>query len=366
MKKKIFLSNSIENSGDIILSNIENSLKVFNIKIKEHLETDRGVSLMNSGTSAIHLSLILSGVKERDEVICQTSTFAATAFPILYQKAIPIFVDSEKDTWNMCPDLLEETIKNRISKGKKPKAIIFVNLYGMPAKIDEILAISKKYDIILIEDAAESFGSSYKGKKCGTFGDYGILSFNNNKIITTYGGGALICKKQEDNEKAIFFATQAKDIAPHYQHSELGYNYKMSNLNASFGISQIINIKKQIQARRNINNFYNELFKDVDGITVLTEPSKDFSSNHWLSCVLIDKRKTGFSNEDLRLQLLEDNIESRPLWKPMHLQPIFKDYKYFGHSVSEELFNKGLCLPSGSNLTKLDFQRISASINKLL
>jgi dTDP-4-amino-4,6-dideoxygalactose transaminase len=261
---------------------------------------------------------------------------------------------------------LEAAIKYQISKNKKPKAIIVVHLYGMPAKIAEIAAIAKKYEIALIEDAAEALGSTYNRQKCGTFGDYGILSFNGNKIITTSGGGALVCKKAIDKEKAIFFATQARDAAPHYQHSEIGYNYRMSNVLAGIGRGQMEVLDKHIGLRRAMHQFYKNLFANVAGVSVFEEPSQEFHSNHWLSCVVIDSTKAGFTREDLRLQLDKDQIESRPLWKPMHLQPVFKGCAYYGTIVAEGLFNNGLCLPSGSNLTTEDRNRITLSIQKVL
>ena len=368
MKKKIFLSSSIKNEGYIPERSFFSSKNIgaFESKIESYLGDNKSVVALNSGTSAIHLALILSKVTVGDIVLCQSSTFSATANPIIYQRAKPIFIDSEKDTWNICPEYLEKTIKKYIAKGKKPKAIIVVHLYGMPAKIEIIKAIAEKYKIILIEDAAEALGSIYKGQKCGTFGDFGILSFNENKIITTSGGGALICKNREDKQKAIFFATQAREKSPHYQHSHIGYNYRMSNILAGIGRIQMEVLEEYISLRRINNQFYQDLFKNIDGVEVLVEPSEDYFSNHWLSCILIDEKKTKFSREDLRLKLLKDNIESRPLWKPMHLQPVFKKCKYYGSNVSEKLFNKGLCLPSGSDLTKVDLQRISMSINKLL
>jgi len=338
----------------------------FEIDLEEYIKSDVNVACVSSGTAAIHLALILADVQLNDEVICQTFTFSASANPIAYVGASPIFIDSEKDTWNMCPLALEEAIKDKIAKGKKPKAILFVHLYGMPAKIDEIVAISTKYEITLIEDAAEALGSTYKGQKCGTFGDFGILSFNGNKIITTSGGGALVCKSEEDKQRAIFLATQARDDAPHYQHSEIGYNYRMSNVLAGIGRGQMEVLDTHVSLRRKMNQFYKELFKDVDGVTVFTEPNLDFYSNHWLSCISIDASKTGFSSQELRLQLEKDQIESRPLWKPMHLQPVFQGCDYYGGRVAEDLFLSGLCLPSGSNLSNKDRVRISDSIEKML
>jgi len=338
----------------------------FEKDLQNYIKQDKAVACLSSGTAALHLALILANVQQGDEVLCQSFTFSASANPIVYQGAKPIFIDSESDTWNMCPDSLEKAIVEGIVSGKKPKAIIVVHLYGMPAKMDEISAIAKKHSITLIEDAAEALGSSYKGQKCGTFGDFGILSFNGNKIITTSGGGALVCKTKEDKQKAIFLATQARDDAPHYQHSQIGYNYRMSNVLAGIGRGQMEILDKHVALRRENHQFYQELFKDVEGVTVFKEPSEDYFSNHWLSCVLIDKSVTGFSREDLSLQLEKENIESRPLWKPMHLQPVFKDCLYFGMQVTENLFEKGLCLPSGSNLTDLDRERITTSIMKLV
>lgn len=334
----------------------------FENDLKNYLNNDIHVACLSSGTAALHLALILAGVTKEDYVICQSMTFSASANPITYQGATPIFVDSEMETWNMCPNYLEETIKDCLSKGIKPKAIILVHLYGMPAKIDEISEIAKKHEITLIEDAAEALGSTYKGKKCGTFADYGILSFNGNKIITTSGGGALVTKNTETKEKAVFLATQARDDAPHYQHSEIGYNYRMSNVLAGIGRGQMEVLDTHIKLRRDNNTFYKNIFKDTEGVMVFEEPNEDYFSNYWLSCILINQKTAGFSSEDLRLQLLEKNIESRPLWKPMHLQPVFKNAPYYGGHVSETLFNMGLCLPSGSNLGNKEKGFISKTI----
>ena len=338
----------------------------FEQDLKTFLHTEKEVSVFISGTAAIHLSLIISGVVAGDEVLCQSMTFSASANPIVYQGATPVFIDSEEDTWNMCPNHLEEAIKASIAKGKKPKAIIFVHLYGMPAKIDEITAIANKYEIILIEDAAEAIGAVYKGKKCGTFGDFGILSFNGNKTITTSGGGALVCKSQEDKQKAVFLATQARDDSPHYQHSEIGYNYRMSNILAGIGRGQMEVLNNRISLRRNMNQFYKNIFTNIEGVTVFEEPNNDCISNHWLSCITIDENKATFTREEFRLALSGENIESRLLWKPMHLQPIFKHSDFYGTNVSENLFKTGLCLPSGSNLGKSEKERIRDTINKLL
>ncbi len=315
-------------------------------------------SVLSSGTAAIHLALILLGVKENDEVICSSFTFAATVNPIRYQKAIPVFIDSENETWNMSPELLEEAILDRISKGKKPKAVILVHLYGMPAKMDEVLAILKKYDIPLIEDAAEAIGATYKNKAMGTFGDIGIFSFNGNKIITTSGGGALISDNLEYCKKAIFLATQARDNAPHYQHSHIGYNYRMSNIIAGIGRGQLEVLDNRVELRRKIFDFYKKELASIKEIS-LADELQGFYSNRWLTTILTDSFAT---REKIRLRLEKENIESRPLWKPMHLQPIFQEYPIYSDNTSENLFNRGLCLPSGSNLSDLELQRIVKSI----
>ncbi|HAF28021.1 MAG TPA: pyridoxal phosphate-dependent aminotransferase [Bacteroidales bacterium] len=329
----------------------------FEDDLKKYLNVGH-VAALTSGTSAIHLALILLGVEQGDEVMVSTFTFSATVNPIVYQKATPIFIDSEKDTWNMDPELLENAIKARINKGRKPKAIIVVHLYGMPAKMDEIMTIANKYEIPVIEDAAEALGSSFKGQKLGTFGKFGILSFNGNKIITTSGGGALISNDKEAIADARFLATQARDDAPHYQHSEIGYNYRMSNIIAGIGRGQMQVLPKRIQRRREINKIYRNLLLEKKGITFLSEPNSDYYSNFWITTIIIDKEQTGFDREYLRNELDKDNIESRPLWKPMHLQPVFKRYPKYINEISENLFKKGLCLPSGSNLKNIDLERI--------
>lgn len=312
---------------------------------------------LNSGTSALHLALILLDVQQGDEVICQSFTFSASANPIVYQGATPIFVDSEPDTWNMCPKHLAVAIEDRIQKGKKPKVIIPVHLYGMPAKMNEILAIASKYDIPVVEDAAEALGSTYLGKNCGNLGKLGVLSFNGNKIITTSGGGALLGNDNGLITKARFLATQARDQAPHYQHSEIGYNYRMSNVLAAIGRGQLEVLPNRVTQRRNNHAFYFEHLSHITGISFLSEP-EGFFSNRWLTCILIDPSKTGgITREDIRLKLESDNIESRPLWKPMHMQPVFEKYPYYGDKVAEQLFENGLCIPSGSNLTEEDLFR---------
>lgn len=337
----------------------------FESDLENYLKEDVHVATLSSGTAAIHLALIMLGVTRGDEVICQSMTFSASANPIVYQGATPIFIDSELDTWNMCPIHLEEAIKDRISKGKKPKAIIPVHLYGMPYKVDEINAVAQKYGIPIVEDSAEALGSTYKGQKCGTFGDISILSFNGNKIITTSSGGALVTKDINLKNKAMFLATQARDEALHYQHSQIGYNYRLSNVCAGIGRGQMEVLDKHIGFRREMNVFYKDIFKNMEGVTVFSEPSDDIFSNHWLSSITVDPTKTKLSVEKIRLSLEKDNIESRPLWKPMHLQPVFKDAPYYGAKVSQTLFENGLCMPSGSNLGENEKQRIRAVLENI-
>lgn len=341
------------------------NVDAFELTLQNFLEEKCFITVLNSGTAAIHLALIILGIKQEDEVICQSFTFSASANPICYLGAKPVFIDSETETWNMCPIALEEAIIDRTAHGKKPKAIIVVHLYGMPAKMKEIVEIAQKYEIPLIEDAAEALGSTYQGQNCGTFGELSILSFNGNKIITTSGGGALVCKTKEEKDKAVFLSTQARDNAPHYQHSEVGYNYRMSNISAGIGRGQMEVLDERVAARRRNHEFYVDLFKDFAGITVFSEPNSDFYSNHWLSAILVDEEITGFSREDLRLTFEKEKIESRPLWKPMHLQPVFESAEYYGNKVAQNLFENGLCLPSGSNLSSDDLKRIQEVIENL-
>ena len=332
--------------------------------LEGYLSAEANVAALSSGTAAIHLGLVVLGVKAGDEVICQTMTFSASANPILYLGATPVFVDSESETWNMCPIALEEAIVDRIAKGKKPKAIIAVHLYGMPFNAEAILAVANAYEIPVLEDSAEALGSSYKGQKCGTFGTIGVLSFNGNKIITTSGGGAMVTKSKEVKDRVVFFATQSRDNAPHYQHSEIGYNYRMSNICAGIGRGQMEVLDRHVELRREMNNFYKSLFASIDGVTLFSEPNTDYFSNHWLSAIVIDPEKSnGRTREDLRLALENENIESRPLWKPMHLQPVFESYPYYGNTIAETLFKNGLCLPSGSNLSEVDRARIARVAN---
>lgn len=321
----------------------------------------RAAAALSAGTAALHLALILLDVKQGDEVMCSTFTFSASANPIVYQGATPVFVESEADTWNMCPQALEDAIKDRQSKGKKPKAIILVHLYGQPAKLDEIIAVSQKYDIPVIEDAAESLGATYKGKMTGTFGTLGVYSFNGNKIITTSGGGALVSDNEELIKKARFLATQARDQAAHYQHSEIGYNYRMSNIIAGVGRGQMKVLDLRVQQRRQVFEFYKKAFQDIPEIKFLEEYKGTFA-NRWLTTILVDHPTV--TREKIRLALNEDNVESRPLWKPMHQQPVFEKYPYYGNRLSEKLFDIGLCLPSGSNLTQDDLNRVVDLVKK--
>lgn len=342
------------------------NLTGFQDDLTEYLVENVFVAALSCGTAAIHLGLILLGVKEGDEVICQSMTFSASANPILYLGATPVFIDSELDTWNLCPLALEEAIIDRIAKGRKPRAIISVHLYGVPYQVDAVKAIALKYKIPVLEDSAEALGSRYKGRKCGTFGDFGVLSFNGNKIITTSGGGALVVNSQKLKNKAIFLATQSRGDAPHYEHSEIGYNYRMSNICAGIGRGQMEVLDAHVGLRRAMNAFYVKLFADVDSVSVFKVPSEDYFSNCWLSTILIDPKKDhGITRETLRMAFESENIESRPLWKPLHLQPIFKKYPYYGKAVAETLFENGLCLPSGSNLTDEDRERIADVVKRL-
>ena len=334
--------------------------------IAQYLEEDVQIAALSSGTAALHLALILLGVRQGDEVLCQSLTFAASANPIAYQKATPVFIDSEPETLNISPEYIEVAIKDRIKKGKKPKALIAVSLYGMPYKIAEVHRIAKQYEIPVVEDSAEALGSSYKGRKCGTFGDFSILSFNGNKIITTSGGGALVTKSLQDKEKAIFLATQARDAAPHYQHSEIGYNYRLSNVCAGIGRGQLEVLDDHVNLRREMHKFYGDIFKNVSGVKVFSEPEKDYFCNHWLTVITLEPSEGKLDREALRLHLEKENIESRPLWKPMHLQPVFKDAPFYGGSVAKDAFKKGLCLPSGSNLTSEEKTRIKNAISEYL
>ncbi len=320
------------------------------------------VAALSSGTAAIHLGLIALGVQPGDEVICQSMTFSASANPIAYLCATPVFVDSEPDTWNISPYFLEAAIKDRLNRGKKPKAIIPVHLYGMPAKMDEIMKIAETYDIPVLEDAAEALGSHIHGRNCGTFGIISALSFNGNKIITTSGGGALVSKEDKIAAQARFLSTQARDAAPHYQHSHIGYNYRMSNICAGIGRGQMEVLPERVLQRRYNHEWYRKAFAQLDGIKFLVEP-EGYYSNRWLTTIRVDH--TSVDREKIRLALEAKNIESRPLWKPMHAQPIFSGAPFYGDGTSEKLFDDGLCLPSGSNLTEEDRQRVAAEVLNL-
>ena len=327
------------------------------------LSQNFNIAALSSGTAAIHLALILAGVQKNDNVICSSFTFSASVNPIKYLGANPIFIDSDKESWNMCPELLTKAIKDGIKNNKKPKAIILVHLYGMPAKLDEIIAVANSFEIPIIEDAAEALGSKYKNQQLGTFADFGIYSFNGNKIITTSGGGALVCKNKKLIEKAKFLATQARDEAPHYEHSEVGYNYRMSNVCAAIGVGQLEVLSDRVARKREIFNFYKNELSMIKEITFLEELEPSFS-NYWLTTILLDKNST-IDREQLRLHLEKDNIESRPLWKPMHLQPVFKDCKSYVNGISEDLFNRGLCLPSGTSMTTEDLKIIVKKVKEL-
>ena len=326
------------------------------------LTTSNNVVALNSGTSAIHLALLLLGIEKEDSVLCQSFTFAATVNPVVYIGATPIFIDSELDTWNVCPVLVEQAIQDQISKGNKPKAIIVVHGYGMPCKIREIIEIGLKYNIPIVEDAASALGSSVDNQKCGTFGAFGVVSFNGNKIITTSGGGALLCKDAATKQKAMYFASQARDNVPHYQHSEIGYNYRMSNIAAGIGRGQLEVLDDRIAARRRIFEFYKNSFKGISTLEFIEEPT-GYDSNRWLTCMLTPSYEV---REQLRLALEKENIEARPLWKPMHQQPVFEQFEAYVNGVSDDLFERGLCLPSGSHLSEEELTRVCDCIHKHL
>lgn len=334
----------------------------FQNKLSKKIKTHQAIAL-NSGTSALHLAMVLLGVEPGDEVICQSFTFCASANPIVYLGAQPIFVDSEIDTWNISPEILEDAILSRLALGKKPKAIVLVHLFGMPAKINELMEVANKYNIPVIEDAAEAVGSKYEGKSCGTFADIGIFSFNGNKIITSGGGGAIIANNTELIQKAAHLSTQAREDLPYYQHLEIGYNYKMNNLTAAVGLAQLEKLESFVKKRQEINTRYRTLLADFPGISFHQERNES-ESNYWLTTILIDEEKTGFSNDRLRSVLLNKGIETRFLWKPLHLQPVFKDAPFYGGKIAEKLFSNGLCLPSSSSLTMDQQQEIVGIIEK--
>ncbi|GEO06840.1 putative pyridoxal phosphate-dependent aminotransferase EpsN [Adhaeribacter aerolatus] len=351
--RKAFDENYITTAGQ--------NIQDFEKELCQKFSANYAVAL-NSGTAAIHLALRVLGVGTGDEVLCSTFTFVATANPILYQGATPVFIDSEPDTWNMCPEALEKAIQERLQLGKKPKAILLVHLYGMPAKLDEVMNVANRYDIPVIEDAAEGLGSTYQDKALGTFGAIGIYSFNGNKIITTSGGGALVTDNASLAQKALFLGSQAKDPAPHYQHSEVGYNYRMSNISAGIGLGQLGVLEERVQQRRKIHEFYQQALSPITTIHFLPELPGGFS-NRWLSCITLDPDQT-ITSEKLRQALERENIEARPLWKPLHQQPLFAGNPFYGGSVAENLFNLGLCLPSGSALSPEQLEKITAVILK--
>ena len=339
------------------------NVNAFESELEGFIGENKQVVALSAGTAAIHLALIQLGVKTGDEVICQSFTFCASVNPIAYLGGSPVFVDSEEDTWNMSPALLEEAIKDRIDKtGKKPKAIVVVHLYGMPAKMDELCAIAEKFDIPVLEDAAEALGSEYNGRKCGAFGQFGVLSFNGNKMITTSGGGALIVADEESKKKTMFYATQAREPFPYYQHEEIGYNYRMSNICAGIGCGQMTVLDEHIAHHRHVHDLYEKAFADMEGIELKSNPDGRFNANYWLSTILIDKEVTGFDHEELRVALEAKSIETRPLWKPMHLQPVHKDSPCYVDGTAEKLFDKGLCLPAGPCVTDEDVERIVGEI----
>lgn len=334
-------------------------IDLFENRLVDFLDQKSQVVALNSGTAAIHLGLQLLGVQKGDVVLCQSLTFIASVNPVLYLGATPVFIGSEKETWNLCPIALEEAILNQLNKGIQPKAIVVVHLYGMPAKMNEIITISKKYNIPILEDAAEALGSSYTNQPCGTFGDFGVFSFNGNKVITTSGGGALLCHSEAVKKKAVFLATQAKEDAVYYEHTQVGYNYRMSNVAASIGLGQLEVLSEHIQHRKQNHHFYKQLFENLSEVTLHQEPNENFISNHWLTVIQLASFE---QREALRLHLEKYNIESRPVWKPMHLQPLFQDNLYFGADLADTLFDNGLCLPSGSNLSEEDKNCIKEAI----
>lgn len=378
MKPKIWLSsphignNEIKYVNEAFETNwiapLGPHVNAFEQGLQQKINT-RHAAALSSGTSAIHLALILLGVKTGDTVFCQSITFSASANPIAYQGAIPVFIDSEIDTWNMDPLLLKIALKEAKQNGKLPKAIIPVHLYGMPAKILEIMSIAKEFGVPVIEDAAEALGSNINEKPCGSFGDFGVLSFNGNKIITTSGGGALVSNDGEMIEKARYLATQARDQAPHYQHSQIGYNYRMSNVLAGIGRGQLEQLNDRVAARRNNNEIYKEYFSKFNngGFDIrFQEEPEGYYSNRWLTCILIDPiSNNGLTREVIRLAMDSENIETRPLWKPMHQQPIFSNSKNYLNGISDKLFENGLCLPSGSNLKEYEFARIFSKLEEI-
>ena len=343
------------------------NVNAFEKDLETFIGQGRHIVALSSGTAAIHLGLLQLGIGPGDEVICQSFTFSASANPITYLGGTPVFVDSEEETWNMSPQFLEQAIHDRKAKtGKYPKAIIPVHLYGMPAKLDEICAIAEKYNIPICEDAAEAIGSEYKGQKCGTFGEFGALSFNGNKMITTSGGGALICRTEEEAKRTIFYATQAREDRPYYYHKHIGYNYRLSNICAGIGRGQMTVLEQYIARRRAIHTLYSENFADTEGIHVKQNPSSEYDSNFWLTCIEVDAKCNNKTANDIRIHLEQENIESRLLWRPMHMQPIFSRNAYYGNKIAETIFERGLCLPSGPSLTDEQILEVVSSIKKFI
>ncbi|WP_439881668.1 aminotransferase class I/II-fold pyridoxal phosphate-dependent enzyme [Pontibacter sp. MBLB2868] len=356
--EKNYVQKAIEDNW---VSTFGPNLPGFEHDICQHTNARHAVAL-SSGTAAIHLALRVLGVGPGDEVLCSTFTFVATANPILYLGATPVFIESEADTWNMCPDTLQETIEERLKLGKRPAAILLVHLYGMPAKLKKIMAIANEYNIPVVEDAAEALGSRYSGHQVGTFGRIGVFSFNGNKIVTTSGGGAVITEDAALAEQARFFSNLAKEPAPYYQHSQMGYNYRLSNISAGIGRGQIEVLETRVKQRREVFNYYTNHLGHIEGLEFLTEPAKCFS-NRWLTTILLPE---GHTPESVRVALEEENIETRPLWKPMHLQPLFAGSLYYGDGLSERLFNRGLCLPSSSSLSEEDQEKVVKQLKSLL
>jgi dTDP-4-amino-4,6-dideoxygalactose transaminase len=363
-KESIYIQEALDSNW---IAPVGENVDRFQADLEAFLGDGVRVAALSSGTAALHLALVVLGIKAGDEVLCQSFTFSASVNPILYLQAFPVLIGSEPETWNMCPVELERAIKDRIGKGKLPKAVILVDLYGMPCKMDELLAVAAKYNIPVIEDAAESLGSEFNGKHCGTFGEVAILSFNGNKIITCSSGGAIVSHNREYIEQTGFYAGQAKDPAPFYKHSKVGYNYQLSNILAGIGRGQMNVLNEHIAAKREINAFYRSELSAIDGISFHTEPDSRYFSNYWLSAMLLDHTKI----KKTPLQICETmsslyNIECRLLWNPMHLQPVFKDVPYYGTGVSERLFASGLCLPSGSNLSREDLHRVVTALKKII
>lgn len=373
MKDKIWLSPPHLNGNELVylkqaldsnwLAPYGENLDAFEHQLRSYFGVDKEIALLNSGTSALHIALLLCGVIPGDSVLCQSSTFVASANAICYVGANPVFIDSERETWNMCPNVLEEAISRMKTHGKIPKALVVVHSYGMPAKMDEIVSICQNNGILVIEDAASALGSEYKGRKCGTIADFGVISFNSNKIVTTSGGGALICPNLKLKEKAIMLASQARLDARHYEHQEVGYNYRMSNLEAGLGRAQMEMIDDKINLKKHNHLFYHTLVENIPEISLLEAPSKDFKSNYWLNCILCKENQDRYSRDELIDLFQKNNIETRPIWKPMHIQKAFKSARFFGGYIATNLFEQALCLPSGSNLSNSEKEHIQKTMD---